>query len=162
MNLKIDKIITYIIAAFLAVFGLITYFLSSSVIFDLFDIRVKEGNYVLFVVISNFISSILYIIAAYGFIKNRKWTTKALIISSIVLLIAFIGLLVHIKSGGLYETKTIYAMIFRISLTILFAVSSFILINRRKNENKKNFNNNVSEYSHWKMAKLNFFNTHII
>ena len=47
------KIILYLVAAMLIAFGLLTLFLSSSVIFDLFDIRSKEGNYVLFVVWSN-------------------------------------------------------------------------------------------------------------
>ena len=67
------KYIPYILSTLLAGFGLLTLFLSTSVIFDLFGIRAKEGNYVLFVVWSNFISSILYLFAAYGFIKNKKY-----------------------------------------------------------------------------------------
>jgi predicted RND superfamily exporter protein len=66
------KILPHLFATLLAGFGLLTLFLSTSVIFDLFGIRAKEGNYVLFVVWSNFISSILYLFAAYGFIKNKK------------------------------------------------------------------------------------------
>ena len=42
-------------AIILTLFALITLFMSSSVIFDLFGIREKEGNYVLFIVITNFI-----------------------------------------------------------------------------------------------------------
>jgi hypothetical protein len=61
------RYIQYILATILAGFGLLTLFLSSSVIFDLFGIRAKEGNYVLFVVWSNFISSILYLFAALWF-----------------------------------------------------------------------------------------------
>jgi hypothetical protein len=60
------------VAIVLAVFGLVALFLSSSVIFDLFSVRAKEGNYVLFVVWANFLSSILYLFAAYGFIKTKK------------------------------------------------------------------------------------------
>jgi predicted RND superfamily exporter protein len=66
------KILPNLFATILAAFGLLTLFLSTSVIFDLFGIRAKEGNYVLFVVWSNFISSILYLFAAYGFIKVKK------------------------------------------------------------------------------------------
>jgi hypothetical protein len=40
------KTLPYIIAILLAAFGLLTLFLSSSVIFDLFGIRAKEGNFV--------------------------------------------------------------------------------------------------------------------
>ena len=44
------KGIRYLAAAVLTGFGLLTLFLSASVIFDLFNIRVREGNYVLFLV----------------------------------------------------------------------------------------------------------------
>ena len=115
------KYVLYTSAVILAAFGLLTLFLSTSVIFDLFGIREKEGNYVLFVVWSNFISSILYLFAAYGFTKNKKWTATLLGISTLILIGAFIGLKSHINSGGIYETKTIGAMIFRISVTLVFA-----------------------------------------
>lgn len=129
------KYIHYASAIILASFGLLTLFLSTSVIFDMFDIRAKEGNYVLFVVWSNFISSILYLITAYGFVKSKKWTTTLLVISTLILLAAFIGLKIHVTSGGIYETKTIGAMIFRISLTLLLAVMAFFTINKQLNKN---------------------------
>ena len=126
------KYIPYIIATVLTAFALLTLFLSMSVIFDLFGVRAKEGNYVLFVVWSNFISSILYLFAAYGFIKNKKWTTILLVISTLLLIAAFIGLKIHISSGGIYETKTIGAMIFRISVTLVFAIIAYFTITKKK------------------------------
>ncbi|QLH47606.1 MAG: hypothetical protein HWD58_19535 [Bacteroidota bacterium] len=129
------KILPYLFATLLAGFGLLTLFLSTSVIFDLFGIRAKEGNYVLFVVWSNFISSILYIFAAYGFIKNKRWTATLLVISTLILIAAFIGLKIHINSGGIYETKTVGAMIFRIAVTFVFAIIAFFTINKQLNKN---------------------------
>jgi len=126
------KIIPYVLATILAGFGLLTLFLSTSVIFDLFGIRAKEGNYVLFVVWSNFISSILYLFAAYGFIKYKKWTTSLLGISTLILITAFVGLNIHASSGGIYETKTIGAMIFRISVTLVFAIIAYFTITKKK------------------------------
>ena len=126
------KILPYLFATLLAGFGLLTLFLSTSVIFDLFGIRAKEGNYVLFVVWSNFISSILYIFAAYGFIKNKRWTATLLVISTLILIAAFIGLKIHINSGGIYETKTVGAMIFRISVTLVFAIIAYFTITKKK------------------------------
>ena len=122
------KSLIFVATAILAGFGLLTLFLSTSVIFDLFGIRAKEGNYVLFVVWSNFISSILYLIAAYGFVKSKKWTISLLGISTIILIIAFVGLKIHANSGGLYETKTVGAMIFRISVTLVFAIIAYFTI----------------------------------
>jgi drug/metabolite transporter (DMT)-like permease len=125
------KVIQYVIAILLAAFGLITLFLSSSVIFDLFGIRAKEGNYVLFIVWANLLSSILYLVAAYGFIKDKKWTIKPLGLSMIVLLMAFIGLFFYINSGGIYETKTIGAMLFRMTVTIVFTALAFFMISKK-------------------------------
>jgi hypothetical protein len=121
---------TYLSAFLLGIFGLITLFLSGSVIFDLFGVRENEGNYVLFVVWANFLSSIIYLMAAYGIIKTKKWTSLLLSISAVVLIFAFIRLLIHINAGGIYETKTIGALIFRITVTILFAVVAHFRLKR--------------------------------
>jgi hypothetical protein len=126
------NIISKIAAVILTLFALLTLFLSTAVIFDLFGIRAKEGNYVLFVVWSNFISSILYLFAAYGFIKNKKWTTSLLGISTLILITAFVGLKIHASSGGIYETKTIGAMIFRVSVTLVFAIIAYFTITKKK------------------------------
>lgn len=124
--------IPFVLAFFLSVFGILTLFLSTSVIFDLFNIRAREGNYVLFVVWSNFISSILYLFASYGFLKSKKWTATLLGISTVVLTVAFIGLKIHANFGGLYETKTIGAMVFRISVSFIFTLLSYFTITKNK------------------------------
>lgn len=124
------RVLPVSLAALLTAFGLLTLFLSSSVIFDLFGIRAKEGNYVLLVVWANFLSSILYLVAAYGFVKSRQWTIKPLGISAIILVLAFAGLLIHINSGGIYETKTVGAMLFRIVVTAVFAALAYVLISK--------------------------------
>lgn len=127
--------VLYISAVFLAIFGFLTLFLSGSVIFDLFGTRAKEGNYVLMVVLANFLSSFLYLFGAYGFLRGKKWTALLLSISGVVLLSAFAGLMIHVNSGGLYETKTIGAMIFRITVTAVFAMLAyFLILKKQKNE----------------------------
>lgn len=89
------NVILYLVVAILTGFGLLTMFLSTSVIFDLFDVRAKEGNYVLFVVWSNFISSFLYLFSVYGLLTSKNWTFKILGLSTIILAIAFIGFLFY-------------------------------------------------------------------
>jgi len=125
------RIISYLLATLLAGFGLLTIFLSTSVIFDLFGVRAKEGNYVLFVVWSNFISSIIYLFAAYGFVKEKKWTVTLLSISTAILFAAFIGLNIYAASGGIYETKTMNAMIFRTAITFVFTIIAYFTINKQ-------------------------------
>ncbi|SMD46018.1 hypothetical protein SAMN00777080_4694 [Aquiflexum balticum DSM 16537] len=124
------KFSLYLVIAVLTGFGLLTLFLSSSVIFDLFEIREKEGNYVLFVVWANFLSSFLYLIAVYGIMTSKTWTYKTLAVSILILTVAFIGLLFHIQSGGIYETKTLGAMVFRIVMTFAFALFAYFTINK--------------------------------
>ena len=126
------KIIRYIATAFLLGFGLLTLFLSMSIIFDLFNIRIKEGNYVLFVVHANFICSILYLFAAYGFYKMKNWSYILLGLASIILVLAFINLKIYIGKGGIYEIKTVGAMIFRLSLTVIFTFIGIYTIRANK------------------------------
>ncbi len=122
---------------FLTLFGLISLFMTTSVIFDLFGIREKEGNYVLFVVIANFIAAILYLISVYGIFKRKRWTFIPLFTSVIILLIAFVFLQVHIQDGGIYEEKTVKALVFRIVLSLIFAMITYLKINKNKSHEKQ-------------------------
>lgn len=126
------KKLHYLIAFLLAAFGLLTLFLSASVIFDLFGIRAKEGNYVLFIVWANFISSIIYLIASYGILKSKKWATTILGVSAQILINAFIVFIIYIYADGIHETKTIGAMIFRIIITLFFIALAYFTINKSK------------------------------
>ena len=132
------RTILYIVVLVLSLFALLTLFLSSSIILDLFNIREKEGNYVPFVVWANFISSILYLIAAVGLLKLKKWSAFILLLSAVILIAAFVGLKIHINNGGIYELKTVGAMIFRIALTTGFSLASYILVKKSKAITAKN------------------------
>lgn len=119
-------------AVIITLFALITLFMSTSVIFDLFGIREKEGNYVLFVVISNFIAGFLYLFAAYALFTEKTWATKLLLMTTTILVLSFVGLLIHANTGGIYEQKTIKAMLSRIAITGAFAIISWIIISKNK------------------------------
>lgn len=121
----------------ITLFALITLFMSGSVIFDLFEIRAREGNYVLFVVVTNFICGFLYLISAYGLFTQKRWTTHFLITSTVVLILCFIGLLIYINSGGVYETSTIKALLFRILLTAIFTGISWFGITKTTKKDVK-------------------------
>ena len=58
-----NSFIRIISAIVLLAFGLLTLYLSSSILFDWFDVRAKQGNYVLFIVGINFSCAILYLTA---------------------------------------------------------------------------------------------------
>ncbi|HLV41982.1 MAG TPA: hypothetical protein VKY37_06875 [Brumimicrobium sp.] len=126
------RIITYASAIILLAFGMLTLLLSTSVIFDLFGIREMEGNYVPLIVWANFIVSLFYLIGAYGFFMEKVWTTKLLGVGTVLLILAFIYLIIHIFSGGIYEDKTVGAMIFRTALTFGFTLLSYFSFRNKK------------------------------
>lgn len=105
---------------FLGLFGIVTLFMSSSVLFDWFGIRAKEGNFVPFIVWANWMCGLLYLTAVYGILKKKTWSKFPLISALIILILAAIGLFIHIDYGGLYENKTLGAMAFRIGVTTVF------------------------------------------
>ena len=117
-----------LVAAIVAIFGLLSIFAGGSVILDLFEMRAKEGNYVLFVVWVNLICGFLYLIAAYGLFKQRKWTSIVLGLGIILLIGAFLGLFIWINQGGIYESKTVGAMTFR----TLFTIAMFVIAKKNK------------------------------
>ncbi len=131
--MKSKKIIRLITAVIIAAFGLLTLFLTTSIIFDLFGIREKEGNYVPFIIWANFVSGILYVLSVYGLIKQKKWTFSLLALASVILFVAFIFLKIHISNGGIFETKTVSGMIFRKGLTIVFAFVAYFTIPKNSN-----------------------------
>jgi len=127
-----SEYITKFIAVLITVFALMTFFLTTSIFFDLFGVREREGHYVLFVVIANFICSLFYFPAIYGFWKSRRWTKHLLLISMAILVTTFIAFMIYIGNGGLHEQKTIGALTFRIVITCFFWVVSYKFLSAPK------------------------------
>jgi len=111
----------------LALFGILTLLLSSAILFDLFSFRDQVGNYVLSVVWANFISSLIYLFIAYYYFKIKKWSGLLLVISAVILIIAFISLKIHINLGGIFETKIIGALYFRIYFTLILSFIAYMI-----------------------------------
>lgn len=127
-----QNIIVKTTGSILGLLGLLTLFISSSVIWNLFGIREELNNYISFVVYSNFICSFIYLLASYYFFTNNKWATVALFVAVIILIIAYIGLLLYIQSGRIFEMRTVKVMLFRTSLTIVFAGISWYFFTRTR------------------------------
>lgn len=127
------KQLPIIISVFLILFGVVTIFIGSSTLLDFFQIREKQGNYVAFIVRANVICGFFYLIAAIGIFKKQQWALNFLIAASILLIITFIDFLIHIKSGKVYEIKTIYALSFRTIITIAISIITYsFFIKKRK------------------------------
>lgn len=116
--------------------GGISVFMTTSIIFDWFDIRIKEGNFVWFIVFANFICGFIYLFASIMNWKNPKYSIMSLGMASVILIIAFIFLKIYINDGGIYEPKTVTAMLFRITFTIIMTVISCVVLKNEKQQSK--------------------------
>lgn len=122
----------YILSVFIAVIAAMTFFLSASVLFDLFGVRAHQGDYVLFVVIINFICSLLYFYSVYGLIQRKIWTKYILAMILALLILVFAYLNIYIKNGGIYEMKTYDTMFFKIAVTGVFVFLSYIVTRNKR------------------------------
>lgn len=129
-------ILRVLLSLALGAFGVLSTFLTFSIVFDLFGIREKEGNYILFIVWTNLICGLIYLLAAYTNWKKQSKTITLLSLAVALLVISFIVLEVYISNDGIYEEKTEKAMLFRIGITIMMLVTSYSL-NKKNQINKK-------------------------
>ena len=128
-----NKIILIIAAVILIAFGSLTFYLSSSLIFDLFRMREKQGaNFVEFVAWANLISSLIYFISAYGLAFSKRWTTLSLSVALVIMAIAFVSFNIYVNAGGIHLEKTFGALIFRMGITLVFTAISYGFISRKK------------------------------
>lgn len=126
------KTLKIILVSFLALFGALTVFMASSVLFDLFGIRAHEGNYVEFVVKANLFCGLIYLFSAWDIWHNKKTGAWALLFAFFVLIITFYFFYNHINQGLPYETKTIKAMTGRSVVTLICCILAFYTMNKNK------------------------------
>lgn len=126
------KFLKILICFLLTVIGLVSLFMTFSILFDLFGMRQKEGNYVPFIVYANLVCGLIYLYAVTQIWKLKKSGIYALGLACLILILAFIALRIYISHGGIYEEKTIHAMTFRTVFTIVMTGLSMIIIKKRK------------------------------
>ncbi len=129
-------IIRILVATGIIAFGLMTLYLSGSVIFDLFDMRAKQGNYVSFVIWANFICGFLYLLGGYGLLKQKPWSIVLFRYALMLLVITYMAFIIYVEKGGVHKTDTFKALAVRTGITIIAFLTSFLTINK-KNEYEK-------------------------
>lgn len=79
------------------------------------------GNYVGFVLWFNFLAGFAYILAGIGLILWQHWAIPLAGGIAAATVLVFIAFGIHIAMGGLYETKTLGAMVLRSGVWIAIA-----------------------------------------
>ncbi len=118
-------------------FGLMTLYLSGSVIFDLFGMRAKQGNYVMFVIIANFICGFLYLIGGYKLLTLNLQAKKIFGYALLILLLTFIAFLIYVQMGGVHKTDTFKALGVRTTTTTIAYITTFYTLTINKKSSKK-------------------------
>ncbi|MDA5093276.1 hypothetical protein O2N63_04170 [Aliiroseovarius sp. KMU-50] len=102
------------LAGFVAIlFGVMTVFAGGVALFGGKGVEQAVGDAVPFVLWFNFLVGFFYILAGVGLVLRRKW---AMLLSGAILsasLVVLALLFMHVMRGGLYETRTLGAMVFR-------------------------------------------------
>ncbi|TNE73740.1 hypothetical protein EP331_03590 [bacterium] len=120
------KIWSFILTVSLTLFAALTFFLSVSIIFDWNGLREAQGNFVWAIIWLNLICSIIYFGSAFFIAKNNPLSVNLLRISLYMIASGSVYLSIHILNGGLYESKTIGALVFRFLVSLIF----FLLVKR--------------------------------
>ena len=113
-----------IAAGVAVIFGAITLFSGSSVLFVDGPARAAAGDYVPFVLWFNFLAGFAYIVAGAGLFLWRDWAVSLAMMIALATLITYAAFGLHIFQGGSYETRTIGAMALRSTLWLIIAFST--------------------------------------
>ncbi len=120
-----------IIATIAILFGLLTLKSGGEVLFIDGVGRAAAGNYVPFVLWTNFLLGLVYIIAGIGIWLQKPWAVTLAIIITTITFILFIALGLHINGGGSFESRTIKAMILRLGVWTFISIVTYIRLIRQ-------------------------------
>lgn len=111
--------------AFGLIFGLLTIVSGGTALFGDEAARAAVGNAVPFVLWFNFIAGFFYVLAGLGLLLKRRvavWLSIAIAVATALVLAAF-GL--YVAGGGLYEMRTVGAMLLRTAVWASIAAVSW-------------------------------------
>jgi hypothetical protein len=94
-------------------FGLLTLKEGGTVLFGDEVARAAAGNYVPFVLWFNFLAGFAYVVAGAGLWLQQRWAVWLSAAIAAATALTFVTFGVHIYSGGVFEIRTMIAMIVR-------------------------------------------------
>ncbi|MBT6096544.1 MAG: hypothetical protein HOH04_16785 [Rhodospirillaceae bacterium] len=119
------------VGLFAGLFGIISIVSGGSVLFGGGAVRDVAGDYVPFVVWSNFLAGFGYVAVAIGLRQWLAWVTPVVIFVAALTIATSFALGIHIAMGGEYEVRTIGAM----ALRSLFWLSVALAVRGKFNTN---------------------------
>jgi hypothetical protein len=111
-----------IAAAFAVLFGVLTIFSGGVALFAQPGVRGLFGDVVRFVLLFNFASGFIYVLAGFGLWHRKRWAVRTSVYIFLAILCVFALLGQHILSGGAFEMRTLLAMTFRAICWLLISI----------------------------------------
>ena len=125
-NIRVARYLVTIVAV---AFGLLTIWSGGSVLFGSEEARHTAGDYVPFVVWSNFVAGFFYVVAGVGLWRRWEWARWVAVAIAVGAAATYLAFLLHVLLGGPYEIRTVVAMAVRMCIWIGIAVFAFRLFN---------------------------------
>lgn len=126
----LGPILFKVLAVVAILFGLLTLFSGGSVLFGGEAERIAAGNYVGFVVLFNFLAGFAYIVAGGGLWAKRRWAVWLSAGIALATLLVFAAFGIHVWTGGMFETKTVGAMVLRSGMWVIMTLAGLLGIPR--------------------------------
>lgn len=113
-----------VLALVAIIFGIATIIVGGKTLFGGAEERAAAGNIVPFVLWFNFVAGFAYVFAGFGLFLWKRWAAQLSAAIAVATLVVFIAFGVHIFLGGMFEVRTIGAMIIRSAVWIVIAASA--------------------------------------
>lgn len=120
-----------ITAVIAILFGLLTLKSGGEVLFVDGSGREAAGNYVSYILWFNFVMGFLYIVAGIGLWLQKPWSVWLAVFVAASTLIVFAAFGLHIYQGGLFEQRTVGAMVLRSAVWSVISLVSYRKIMRQ-------------------------------
>ena len=115
----------WIISVLAIAFGLLTLKSGGEVLFVDGVGREAAGNFVPYVLWSNFTLGFLYIVAGIGIWLQKRWAVWLALFILTVTLVVFAIFGFHILQGGLFEQRTVGAMVLRSVVWLVISIFAY-------------------------------------
>lgn len=121
------RIARYLVAIVAVAFGLLTIWSGGAVLFGGEEARQAVGDFVPFVVWSNFVAGFFYVVAGVGLWQGWEWARWVAVAIAGGAAGTYFAFGLHVLQGGLYEVSTVVAMAVRTGMWIGIALFAFRL-----------------------------------
>ncbi len=120
----------WILSTIAFIFGGLSIKSGGLVLFTTGEFHQQQGNFVPFVVWANFLGGFVYIIAAIGLFRLKRWAGYLAYLITIMTIVVYVLFAGHVIGGGLYEMQTVVAMAIRTTLWVAISLLAYSQITR--------------------------------